>query len=139
MKQRASIIVTMAAYNAERTLEKTYNDIPPGLAEMVLVVDDASQDRTIEVARSLGLPSSSIPPTSGTAAIRRRAMTKRYGPELPSSFYSIPTTNTILRLSPRWWRRCWTGGPISRLAHALLVAGTPAEAVCRCSATSGTV
>ena len=55
MEQPASIIVTMAAYNAERTLEKTYNDIPLGLAQMVLVVDDASQDHTVEVARSLGL------------------------------------------------------------------------------------
>ena len=49
------IIVTMPAYYAEQTLEKTYQDIPAGLADMVLVVDDASQDHTVEVARRLGL------------------------------------------------------------------------------------
>jgi glycosyltransferase involved in cell wall biosynthesis len=49
------IIVTMPAYHAEQTLEKTYRDIPPGLADDVLVVDDASTDNTVEVARRLGL------------------------------------------------------------------------------------
>lgn len=49
------IIVTMPAYCAEQTLEKTYRDIPTGLADQVLVVDDASKDRTVEVAQSLGL------------------------------------------------------------------------------------
>lgn len=45
----------MPAYYAEQTLEKTYLEIPAGLADMVLVVDDASQDRTVEVAQRLGL------------------------------------------------------------------------------------
>lgn len=49
------IVVTMPAYHAEQTLEKTYRDIPEGLADEVLVVDDASKDRTAEVARQLGL------------------------------------------------------------------------------------
>lgn len=49
------IIVTMPAYHAQQTLEKTYRDIPAGLAHEVLVVDDASQDGTAEVARRLGL------------------------------------------------------------------------------------
>ena len=49
------IVVTMPAYHAERTLEKTYRDIPAGLADDVLVVDDASTDQTVAVARRLGL------------------------------------------------------------------------------------
>src|SRR5258708_38265220 len=49
------IVVTMPAYYAEQTLEKTYRDIPPELGAEVLVVDDASTDRTVEVARQLGL------------------------------------------------------------------------------------
>ncbi|HEV7126925.1 MAG TPA: glycosyltransferase family 2 protein [Ktedonobacterales bacterium] len=53
--QRNRIIVTMPAYHAEQTLEKTYRDIPEGLADEVLVVDDASKDATAEVARQLGL------------------------------------------------------------------------------------
>jgi glycosyltransferase involved in cell wall biosynthesis len=43
------------AYHAEQTLEKTYRDIPVGLADEVLVVDDASRDRTVDVAQRLGL------------------------------------------------------------------------------------
>lgn len=49
------IVVTMPAYYAEQTLEKTYRDIPPELDADVLVVDDASKDRTVEVAQQLGL------------------------------------------------------------------------------------
>lgn len=49
------IIVTMPAYYAERTLEKTYRDIPARLADHVLVIDDASGDHTVEVAQRLGL------------------------------------------------------------------------------------
>jgi glycosyltransferase involved in cell wall biosynthesis len=45
----------MPAYFAEQTLEKTYHDIPAGLADKVLVVDDASKDHTVEVAERLGL------------------------------------------------------------------------------------
>lgn len=45
----------MPAYNAEETIKATYQDIPQGLVDEVIVVDDASKDRTVEVARSLGL------------------------------------------------------------------------------------
>jgi glycosyltransferase involved in cell wall biosynthesis len=49
-------IITMPAYKAARTLEKTYREIPEGCYDRVLVVDDASPDDTVEVAKSLGLP-----------------------------------------------------------------------------------
>lgn len=55
MNDGSRIIVTMPAYYAEATLEKTYRDIPEELGVEVLVVDDASQDNTVEVARKLGL------------------------------------------------------------------------------------
>jgi putative flippase GtrA len=55
MDKAGRVVVTMPAYFAEQTLEKTYHDIPPGLADEVIVVDDASQDRTVHVARDLGL------------------------------------------------------------------------------------
>ena len=45
----------MPAYNAEKTLERTFHDIPPGIAGDVILVDDASRDRTVDVARRLGL------------------------------------------------------------------------------------
>jgi glycosyltransferase involved in cell wall biosynthesis len=52
---RPRIAVVMPAYNAERTLERTYADIPAGFVDEVILVDDASRDRTVEVARRLGL------------------------------------------------------------------------------------
>jgi glycosyltransferase involved in cell wall biosynthesis len=45
----------MPAYNAARTLEKTYGDLPRHLVYEVILVDDASQDDTVEVARNLSL------------------------------------------------------------------------------------
>ena len=45
----------MPAYNAEVTLEKTFNDIPEGVVDEIILVDDASRDNTVEIARKLGL------------------------------------------------------------------------------------
>jgi len=49
------IVVVMPAYNAEKTLQKTYNDIPFEIVDDVILVDDASRDRTTEVARGMGI------------------------------------------------------------------------------------
>lgn len=45
----------MPAYNAEKTLKKTLDDIPKGSADEIILVDDASNDATAQVARDLGL------------------------------------------------------------------------------------
>jgi len=45
----------MPAYNAARTLEQTYREIPFDLVDEVVVTDDASGDETVEVARRIGL------------------------------------------------------------------------------------
>ena len=45
----------MPAYNAARTIEKTYKDIPKGVVDEIIVVDDNSSDNTVKVAKSLGL------------------------------------------------------------------------------------
>ena len=49
------IIVVMPAYNAELTLERTYRDIPKGMVNEIILCDDHSSDRTVEIARDLGL------------------------------------------------------------------------------------
>ena len=49
------IIVVMPAYNAARTLERTYRDIPTAVVDHVILVDDVSRDETVEVAQRLGL------------------------------------------------------------------------------------
>jgi glycosyltransferase involved in cell wall biosynthesis len=49
------VVVVMPAYNAERTLMKTYRDIDKGLVSHILLVDDGSKDGTVRVARKLGI------------------------------------------------------------------------------------
>ena len=49
------IVVVMLAYNAERTLARTYEALPPALRAHVIVGDDHSADGTAAVARSLGI------------------------------------------------------------------------------------
>jgi glycosyltransferase involved in cell wall biosynthesis len=49
------IVVVMPAYNAARTIEQTYREIPLDLVDEVIVTDDASSDETVEIARRLGL------------------------------------------------------------------------------------
>lgn len=45
----------MPAYNAEKTLEKTIMDIPKDSVDEIILVDDCSTDKTVEIAHKLGL------------------------------------------------------------------------------------
>lgn len=49
------IVVVLPAYNAARTLRRTWADIPPDWVSESILVDDRSQDDTVLVARSLGI------------------------------------------------------------------------------------
>ncbi len=49
------VIIIMPAYNAEKTLAKTLADIPKGVADDVILVDDGSHDKTVAVAKRLRL------------------------------------------------------------------------------------
>ena len=49
------IIVVMPAYNAEKTLEQTYREIPFDIVDEVILTDDCSKDDTIAEARRLGI------------------------------------------------------------------------------------
>ena len=50
-----SVVVVMPAYNAARTIERTYDDIPHDLVDEIILVDDVSADETVEIAKHLGL------------------------------------------------------------------------------------
>ena len=49
------VVVVMPAYNAEQTLEKTYNEIPFDIVDQVILTDDHSRDDTVVKARELGI------------------------------------------------------------------------------------
>ncbi|MDA3906780.1 MAG: glycosyltransferase family 2 protein [Bacteroidales bacterium] len=55
MINNKKVIVIMPAYNAERTLEKTYNEIPFDIVDDVILTDDYSSDQTVEIAHKLGI------------------------------------------------------------------------------------
>jgi glycosyltransferase involved in cell wall biosynthesis len=55
MLHSKKIIVVMPAYNAEKTLEKTYSETPFEFVDEVILVDDASKDNTAEIAQRLGI------------------------------------------------------------------------------------
>jgi len=52
---KPKVFVVMPAYNAEKTLEKTYRDITPGIVNKIILVDDGSHDKTVAKARKLGI------------------------------------------------------------------------------------
>ncbi|MEL6695788.1 MAG: glycosyltransferase family 2 protein [Bacteroidota bacterium] len=49
------VVVVMPAYNAEKTLEVTYQEVPFDIVDEVILVDDQSRDNTYEKAQSLGI------------------------------------------------------------------------------------
>ncbi len=49
------VVVVFPAYNAAKTLEATYNEIDREVVDEVIIVDDCSNDNTIDVARQLGI------------------------------------------------------------------------------------
>lgn len=55
MLHKKKIVVVMPAYYAEKTLEACYNAIPHDIVDTIFLVDDASHDATLEVAKRLGI------------------------------------------------------------------------------------
>jgi glycosyltransferase involved in cell wall biosynthesis len=55
MLNNKKIIVVLPAYNAARTLERTYKEIPFDIVDDVVLVDDNSRDDTVEVGKRLGI------------------------------------------------------------------------------------
>lgn len=55
MIDHQKVVVIMPAYNAEQTLLRTYEEVPHDLVDEVILTDDFSSDRTVEIARRLDL------------------------------------------------------------------------------------
>lgn len=55
MLLKKKIVVVLPAYHAEKTLEKTYKEIPLDIVDEVVLVDDCSDDGTVEEGKRLGI------------------------------------------------------------------------------------
>jgi len=55
MLNEKKIIAVLPAYNAEKTLFKTYQDIPKDIVDEIILVDDCSSDDTVKLAKELGI------------------------------------------------------------------------------------
>jgi len=55
MIRNKRVLIVLPAYNAAKTIEKTFNAIPPDYADDVLLVDDKSNDETVRIAKKLGI------------------------------------------------------------------------------------
>jgi glycosyltransferase involved in cell wall biosynthesis len=55
--KKSKVVIVMPAYNAAKTIEKTYRDVPEILKikKNIILVDDASKDETAKIAQKLGL------------------------------------------------------------------------------------
>ena len=55
MINNLKVTVIMPAFRAERTIKKTYDEIPHDIVDKVILVDDASDDNTVATAEKLGI------------------------------------------------------------------------------------
>ncbi len=55
MIKKKKVVVVLPAYNAEKTLEQTYHEIPFDIVDEVILVDDKSNDKTVDKAKELGI------------------------------------------------------------------------------------
>ena len=55
MIQNLKVVVVLPAYNAELTLRKTHDEIPMDIVDEVVLVDDASNDQTVSLAKEIGI------------------------------------------------------------------------------------
>ena len=62
------VTVVLPAYNAEKTLQKTYDEVPKDIVDKIILTDDASHDATVALARNLGIETFVHPKNMGYGA-----------------------------------------------------------------------
>lgn len=64
-RKKPCIVIVMPAYNAARTVRDTYYEIPKNLRKHIILVDDKSTDKTVTVAKKLGIQTFAHPQNLG--------------------------------------------------------------------------
>jgi glycosyltransferase involved in cell wall biosynthesis len=70
------IVVVMPAYNAAETLRETYNEIPLSYVDAIVLVDDASTDETVAIARGMGIETIVHPQNRGYGGNQKTCYTR---------------------------------------------------------------
>lgn len=73
-RKKQKVIAIFIAYNAAKTLKDFYKDFPKHLVDEMILVDDASRDRTFEIAKRLGIPSYKNPINRGYGGNLKRSL-----------------------------------------------------------------
>lgn len=101
----------MPAYNAEKTLRRTFNDIPQGIVDEMILVDDGSHDKTVKIAKKLGIKTFVHPQNRGYGGNQKTCYTLALneGADIvvmihPDYQYDSSLTGEIIR--PIIKRRC---------------------------------
>ena len=76
MLNKKRICVVMPAYNAEKTLHQTFKEIPNDIVDDIILVDDASIDKTAKVAEKLGIKTIIHPENKGYGANQKTCYKK---------------------------------------------------------------
>jgi cellulose synthase/poly-beta-1,6-N-acetylglucosamine synthase-like glycosyltransferase len=84
MLANKKVAVVLPAYNAAQTLKQTFDEIPHDTVDDVILTDDASQDATVEMARSLGIATIRHDRNRGYGSNQKTCYTRRW-PEVPIS------------------------------------------------------
>ena len=75
MLKDKKVIVVMPAYNAAQTLKRTYDEVmDQGIVDLIIVVDDGSQDETVAIAKSLPNTKINIKKIGDTVQTRSHAI-----------------------------------------------------------------
>jgi glycosyltransferase involved in cell wall biosynthesis len=91
---KTKVVVVLPAYNAAQTVARTVRDVPPGCADELVLVDDASRDDTVAVAERLGLTVVRHAENRGYGGNQKTCYREAWPGARTLSSCSTPITNT---------------------------------------------
>jgi len=75
ISKKKVVVVVMPAYNAAKTLQRTYRDIPKKSVDKIILVDDGSHDETVKIAKKLKIKTVVHPQNRGYGANQKTCYT----------------------------------------------------------------